>query len=104
MAPPVPTADRCVPAAANNWSHPPGVVTANIRRARQENVDAAPQTPTRSLVANQHVRIEVLAQGDGRGRVIVLLPSLGRGASDFDPIAERLAAGRDTAAGPPTRG
>ena len=55
-------------------------------------MDASPQTPTRSFVANHDVRIEVLAQGDGRGRVIVLLPSLGRGASDFDPIAERLAA------------
>jgi len=55
-------------------------------------VDASPQTPIRSFVANHDVRIEVLAQGDGRGRVIVLLPSLGRGASDFDPIAERLAA------------
>jgi pimeloyl-ACP methyl ester carboxylesterase len=37
------------------------------------------------------VRIEVLAQGNGQGRVIVLLPSLGRGASDFDAVAERLA-------------
>jgi len=54
-------------------------------------VNASPQTPTRSFVANHDVRIEVLAQGDGRGRVIVLLPSLGRGASDFEPIAARLA-------------
>ena len=52
---------------------------------------ASPQAPTRSVIANHDVRIEVLAQGDGRGRVIVLLPSLGRGASDFEPIAERLA-------------
>ncbi len=35
------------------------------------------------------VRIEVLAQGSGP--LVVLLPSLGRGAADFDPIAERLA-------------
>jgi pimeloyl-ACP methyl ester carboxylesterase len=34
-------------------------------------------------------RIEVLAQG--KGPPVVLLPSLGRGAADFNPIAERLA-------------
>lgn len=44
---------------------------------------------TRHIVPNGASQIEVLAQG--RGRVIVLLPSLGRGAEDFDPIAERLA-------------
>jgi pimeloyl-ACP methyl ester carboxylesterase len=60
-------------------------------------VDPSPQAPTRSvvtnhsIVANRDVRIEVLAQGNGQGRVIVLLPSLGRGASDFDAVAERLA-------------
>jgi pimeloyl-ACP methyl ester carboxylesterase len=52
---------------------------------------AASQAPSRNVIANRDVRIEVLAQGDGQGRVVVLLPSLGRGASDFDPIAERLA-------------
>lgn len=36
------------------------------------------------------MRLEVLAQGAGPG--IVLLPSLGRGAADFDPIAQQLAA------------
>jgi pimeloyl-ACP methyl ester carboxylesterase len=43
------------------------------------------------VIANQNGdgRIEVLSQGDGP--VIVLLPSLGRGASDFDAIALRLA-------------
>ena len=60
-------------------------------------MDPSPQAPTRSVVtnhsvvANRDVRIEVLAQGNGQGRVIVLLPSLGRGASDFDAVAERLA-------------
>jgi pimeloyl-ACP methyl ester carboxylesterase len=54
---------------------------------------AAPQAsaePTSTVIRNQSGdgRIEVLAQGDGP--VIVLLPSLGRGASDFDAIAERL--------------
>ena len=45
--------------------------------------------PTRTLVAHGEVRIEVLAQGEGN--VVVLLPSLGRGAGDFDVVAERLA-------------
>jgi pimeloyl-ACP methyl ester carboxylesterase len=44
---------------------------------------------TRTLVQSGEALIEVLAQG--QGHPIVLLPSLGRGASDFDPIAERLA-------------
>ena len=47
------------------------------------------QPLTRTVIARGDARIEVLAQGSGR--VIVLLPSLGRGASDFDPIALRLA-------------
>jgi pimeloyl-ACP methyl ester carboxylesterase len=54
-------------------------------------VGASPQAPIRNVIANHDVRIEVLAQGEERGRVIVLLPSLGRGASDFDAVAERLA-------------
>jgi pimeloyl-ACP methyl ester carboxylesterase len=50
----------------------------------------APSEPTSIVIANQNGdgRIEVLAQGDGP--VIVLLPSLGRGAADFDEIAARL--------------
>ena len=47
------------------------------------------QVLTRFLVRRPDVVIEVLAQGHGPR--IVLLPSLGRGASDFDRIAERLA-------------
>lgn len=42
------------------------------------------------MVARGDVRIEVLVEGEGRP--IVLLPSLGRGAADFAPISERLAA------------
>ncbi|MGH6768693.1 MAG: alpha/beta fold hydrolase [Xanthobacteraceae bacterium] len=42
------------------------------------------------LVRRDEVEIEVLAQGEGPA--VVLLPSLGRGASDFDVIADRLAA------------
>src|SRR6202140_3839126 len=48
------------------------------------------QAVTRFLVRRPDVAIEVLAQG--HGSPIVLLPSLGRGAEDFDAIAERLAA------------
>src|SRR5262249_5040846 len=43
----------------------------------------------RTMVACGDAQIEVLAQG--YGPLVVLLPSLGRGASDFDPIAQRLA-------------
>jgi pimeloyl-ACP methyl ester carboxylesterase len=49
----------------------------------------------RFAVARGEVTIEVLVDGDGLhgdGPPIVLLPSLGRGADDFDPIAARLAA------------
>jgi pimeloyl-ACP methyl ester carboxylesterase len=46
-------------------------------------------TITRTMVVRGDAQIEVLAQG--HGPVIVLLPSLGRGATDFDPIAARLA-------------
>ena len=47
------------------------------------------QTVTHTVVARGNVELELLTQGSGH--TIVLLPSLGRGASDFDPIAERLA-------------
>ena len=41
------------------------------------------------MVTRGDARLEVLTQG--KGPPVVLLPSLGRGAADFDPIAERLA-------------
>jgi pimeloyl-ACP methyl ester carboxylesterase len=47
------------------------------------------QTVTRIVIRRNDVAIEVLAQG--HGPCVVLLPSLGRGATDFDPIAGRLA-------------
>ena len=52
-------------------------------------MDTPSHNVTRALVMRGNVEIEVLAQGSGHG--IVLLPSLGRGASDFHSIAERLA-------------
>lgn len=45
---------------------------------------------THRLVPHGPARIELLAQGEGPA--IVLLPSLGRGAEDFDDLAPRLAA------------
>ena len=44
---------------------------------------------TRTVIAHGDVRIEIL--GQGQGNLVVLLPSLGRGAADFDVVAERLA-------------
>jgi pimeloyl-ACP methyl ester carboxylesterase len=45
---------------------------------------------TRTITRRGDVQIEILSQG--AGPLIVLLPSLGRGAEDFDPIAEHVAA------------
>ena len=44
---------------------------------------------TRTVMVRGDTQIEILAQGEGP--LAVLLPSLGRGAADFDEIAERLA-------------
>src|SRR5215510_8452490 len=57
---------------------------------------------TRTIVTRGDTQIEVLAQG--QGHPIVLLPSLGRGASDFDAIAERLAAASFRVLRPQPRG
>ena len=46
--------------------------------------------PAHIMVTRGDARLEVLVQGEGRP--IVLLPSLGRSANDFDAIATRLAA------------
>ena len=53
-------------------------------------VTSASAQITRTIVTRGDVRIEVLSQGSGP--LVVLLPSLGRGAEDFDAIAVRLAA------------
>ena len=47
---------------------------------------AAP--PEHIMVSHGNARLEVLVQG--KGPTIVMLPSLGRGASDFDAIVDRL--------------
>lgn len=49
----------------------------------------ANEAPKRTIIKSDEGYIEVLAQGDGPP--IILLPSLGRGAQDFDPIAAQLA-------------
>jgi pimeloyl-ACP methyl ester carboxylesterase len=46
--------------------------------------------PRHVIVRHDDVRIDVLEQG--RGPVIVILPSLGRGAADYDRVAALLAA------------
>ena len=48
-----------------------------------------PGTVERKLVKRGSIHIEYFAQG--RGPLVVLLPSLGRGAEDFDAIRPRLA-------------
>jgi pimeloyl-ACP methyl ester carboxylesterase len=50
---------------------------------------SAAEPPQRAVIPRGDARLEVLSQG--RGPAIVLLPSLGRGAEDFDAIAGRLA-------------
>jgi pimeloyl-ACP methyl ester carboxylesterase len=57
---------------------------------------------TSVIVTRGAVRIEVLR--DGEGPPVVLLPSLGRGAEDFAPIATRLAAAGFCAVRPQPRG
>lgn len=57
---------------------------------------------TRSIVERGDVRIEILAQGNGPP--VVLIPSLGRGAGDFEDLASRLAAAGYRALRPQPRG
>jgi pimeloyl-ACP methyl ester carboxylesterase len=44
---------------------------------------------TRDVIQRDSVSIDVIAEG--RGPLIILLPSLGRDSEEFDPVAERLA-------------
>jgi pimeloyl-ACP methyl ester carboxylesterase len=57
---------------------------------------------TRSIVSRGDASIEVLAQGSGP--LVVLIPSLGRGAEDFEDLAQRLALGGYRALRPQPRG
>jgi pimeloyl-ACP methyl ester carboxylesterase len=58
--------------------------------------------PQRRFVDQGEARIEVLARGDGP--TVLLIPSLGRGAQDFDDLASRLAAAGFRAITPQPRG
>jgi len=49
-----------------------------------------PAQRTREVVRRGNVLIEVIAEG--RGPLLVLLPSLGRDSEEFDPVAQQLAA------------
>jgi pimeloyl-ACP methyl ester carboxylesterase len=48
------------------------------------------QQATREFVLHGNVRVEVIAQGDGP--LVLMLPSRGRGAEDFDAVAAGIAA------------
>ena len=50
--------------------------------------DSARAEPERDIVFYDDIRIEVIAEG--RGPLIVMLPSRGRGAEDFDDVAGEL--------------
>src|SRR6185312_1614480 len=50
---------------------------------------AAPPQRTREVIRRDDVTIETIAEG--RGPLIVMLPSLGRDSEEFDPVAARLA-------------
>ncbi len=50
---------------------------------------AAAAEPTRTIVANGDVRIEIIAEG--AGPLVVLLPSRGRGSADFEEVAAGIA-------------
>lgn len=63
---------------------------------------AAVAKVTRTVVERGNARIEVLAQGTGP--LVVLIPSLGRGAEDFADLAQRLAAAGYRALRPQPRG
>jgi len=51
---------------------------------------ASGQARTHEIVHREGVTIEVIAEG--KGPLIVLLPSLGRDSEEFDPVAARIAA------------
>jgi pimeloyl-ACP methyl ester carboxylesterase len=61
-----------------------------------------PEQPERELIKYDGVQIEVLLRG--RGPLIVMLPSGGRGAEDFDAVAAGLAAEGFRVACPQPRG
>jgi pimeloyl-ACP methyl ester carboxylesterase len=65
-------------------------------------VSAAAPVAQSHIVDTTVSRIEVIARGSGP--LVVLIPSLGRGAGDFDDLGERLAAAGFRALAPQPRG
>lgn len=65
-------------------------------------VSVIAQTRTHQLVHHDDVSIEIITEG--RGPLILLLPSLGRDANEFDPAAERIAAAGFRVVRPQPRG
>ena len=63
---------------------------------------AAASNPERHIVDTTASRVEVIARGSGP--LVVLIPSLGRGAEDFDDLGRRLAAAGYRALAPQPRG
>jgi pimeloyl-ACP methyl ester carboxylesterase len=61
-----------------------------------------PRDIERKIVERGEVRLDVLIRGSGTP--VVLLPSLGRGTSDFEPIADSLAAAQFRVLCPEPRG
>lgn len=53
--------------------------------------ETMPRTQTR-MIGTARGPLEVLEDGPAGGRCILMVPSLGRGASDFDDLARRLSA------------
>src|SRR5437016_4680070 len=56
---------------------------------RNHPMNSPPPAVARAILTRGETQIEILAQGEGPP--VVLLPSLGRGAADFERIAVRLA-------------
>jgi pimeloyl-ACP methyl ester carboxylesterase len=52
-------------------------------------IGVAAAEPTRAIIANGDVRIEIIAEG--KGPLVILLPSRGRGSADFDEVAAGIA-------------
>jgi pimeloyl-ACP methyl ester carboxylesterase len=67
----------------------PRIASAIVSALIAWSTIAARAEPVREIVAYDDVRIEVIAQGSGP--LVVMLPSRGRGAEDFDVIADGLA-------------
>src|SRR5260221_13028324 len=71
------------------WTIRLGCMVSRIVAAALLISSAFAQGRVREVVRYDNVSIEVITEG--RGPLIVLLPSLGRDSEEFDPVAARLA-------------